>query len=115
MIVKASDVRCRERRRFSRQMLSASCKIRDASGYAPARTADVSAGGCRFVTDRDRRFAEGQEVLVGISLASDAVIEERTMMRGRVRRVRCLDSGEQEVGVEFDWADTGGARLRHAA
>ncbi len=93
----------------------ASCKVRDASGYAPARTADVSAGGCRFLTNRDRRFAEGQELLVGITLASGAVIEEATMMRGRVRRVRSLESGEQEVGVEFDWAHSDGAQLRTAA
>lgn len=115
MVRIARDVEVADRRRHSRRPLVTACKVRDSAGFTAGYTADLSAGGCRFTTDRDRVFAQGQEVRVGIALHDGAVLEERAMLPGRVRRVRTLEGGEQEVAVEFDWVRAQESAYRSAA
>lgn len=91
-----------ERRLHPRQAVTKPCKLRDPLrlSFATAVTHDVSPRGLRVEVRRDRPYAVGDRVDVGVQWTHGGVLPTSSMTPGVVRRVDHTEPGRQIIAIE---------------
>ncbi|MCA9309709.1 MAG: PilZ domain-containing protein [Phycisphaerales bacterium] len=94
-----------DRRRFSRQSVVRPCTIVDRRNLRPAatgNTTDLSEGGSLVCVQRERMFAPGDLVEVGIAWGRSPIIASDKLVQARVIRVLPVDHHHQALALEFE-------------
>jgi len=92
-----------DRRQHTRWSMVRACKLRRSPSltFEAARTRDVSPGGARIITMGTKLYAIGDRIELAVAWADEAVVNQDSLIVGRVVRAIPADSG-QMLALEFE-------------
>jgi c-di-GMP-binding flagellar brake protein YcgR len=95
-----------DRRRSPRTLFVRPCKVRaiGRTGFSPAETTDLSAGGALIRVDRNRHLKVDDWIDVAVAWDRQPLLASDDAIRARIRRVVPIDHHSQAIGVEFHQA-----------
>lgn len=92
-----------ERRLYPRRAVTKPCKLRDPLrlSFAAGVTHDVSPRGVRVEVRRERPYAVGDRIDVGVQWAEAGVLSAGSLAPGVVRRIDHAEPGRQIIAIEI--------------